>query len=101
MCGRVALFTGYKVNYFIIVFVALIGFLGLHIWDLQTKNEILLKQIATLEATYSAVQQSQNHTLEYAAKELDSAKNRIKKVEYQGDSCERELQSYKSLIRAF
>lgn len=96
-----ALFTSHKMNYFIIVFAAFIGFLGLHIWNLQTKNEILLKQIATLEATYSAVQDSQNHTLEYAAKELDSAKNRIKKIEFQGDSCEKELQSYKNLIRAF
>lgn len=101
MRAGVALFTSHKMNYFIIVFTAFIGFLGLHIWNLQTKNEILLKQIAALEATYSAVQDSQNHTLEYAAKELDSAKNRIKKVEYQGDSCEKELKSYKNLIRAF
>lgn len=88
-------------NYFIIVFGAFIAFLGFHIWNLQTKNEILLKQIATLEATYNAVQDSQNHTLEYAAKELDSAKKRIQKVEFIGGSCDKELQSYKNLIRAF
>lgn len=96
-----ALSTSDKMNYFIIVFVAFISFLGLHIWNLQTKNEILLKQIATLEATYNAVQDSQNRTLKYAAKELDSAKKRIQKIEFQGGSCEKELQSYKNLIRAF
>lgn len=88
-------------QYFLIVFSALMVFLGVYIWDLQTKNHELTKQLSALEATYSAVRKSQNLTLEYASKELDSAKNRIKKIEFDNGTCEKELNSYKHLIRAF
>lgn len=75
--------------------------MGFYIWNLQTENRELLKQLSALEATYSAVRESQNLTLQYASKELDSAKKRIEKIEFIGGNCEAELQSYKNLIRAF
>lgn len=88
-------------QYFLISFVALISFFGFYIWNLQTENRELLKQLSALEATYSAVRESQNLTLKYASKELYSAKKRIEKIEFKGGNCEAELQSYKILIRAF
>lgn len=91
-------------NYFLIVFASLMGFLCFYILQLQNQNESLIKQNLELEIALRELSKSETDFLEKheALKKAYTAKiKRLETIEFKGGTCENELNSYRNLIDSF
>lgn len=91
-------------NYFLIVFVAFMGFLCFYILHLQNQNESLIKQNLELEIALREVSKAENDILEKQIalqKAYVSKVKRLESIEFKGGACENELDSYRILINSF
>lgn len=91
-------------NYFLIVFAALMGFLCFYILHLQNQNESLIKQNLELEIALREVSKIETDILEKqkALQKAYVAKiKRLESYEFKGGSCENELDAYRILINSF
>lgn len=90
-------------NYFIIVFIALMVTLGSYILVLQNRNETLIYKNAELESALKAIEvlENQRELLESLLKKRDNDFKRLNSIEKDLSSCETTLHSYNMLINAF
>lgn len=91
-------------NYFLIVFTALMGFLCFYILNLQNANESLIKQNLELEIALREVSKAESEILEKQEslkKAYEAKSKRLESIEFKGGACEIELDSYRNLINAF
>lgn len=90
-------------NYFIIVFIALMVTLGSYILFLQNRNETLIYKNAELESALKAIEvlENQRELLESLLKKRDNDFKRLNSIEKDLSSCETTLRSYNMLVNAF
>lgn len=91
-------------NYFIIVFVSLMLFLGGYFVHLQNQNHNLILENARLLATIEKLTELETEVLkkqETALKTDELQKKRLDNVSKNLETCESTLQSYNNLIAAF
>ena len=91
-------------NYFLIVFSALMAFLCFYILSLQNQNETLIKQNLELEIALRTLSTAESELLEKQEslkKAYESKAKRLESIEFKGGACESELDSYRNLINAF
>lgn len=91
-------------NYFLIVFSALMAFLCFYILSLQNQNEGLIKQNLELEIALRTLSTAESELLEkqeILKKAYDAKAKRLEKITFEGGTCEKELNSYKRLINSF
>lgn len=91
-------------NYFLIVFSALMAFLCFYILSLQNQNENLIKQNLELEIALRTISTAESELLEkqeILKKAYEVKAKRLDKVIFEGGTCEKELDSYKRLINSF
>ena len=91
-------------NYFIIVFSALMLFLGGYFIHLQNQNHNLILENAKLLATIETLTALETEALKKQESALESSKiqqKRLDNVNKNLETCESALQSYNNLINAF
>lgn len=91
-------------NYFLIVFVSLMLFLGGYFLHLQNQNHNLIMENAKLLATIETLTKMETEALkkqESALENIKIQKKRLDNVSKNLETCETTLESYNNLITAF
>lgn len=91
-------------NYFLIVFVSLMLFLGGYFIHLQNQNHNLILENAKLLTTIETLTKIETEALKKQESALENAKNQKKRLDNVSknlETCESTLESYNNLITAF